>query len=70
VAVPEIFLFSAFSNSAVGPTHSPNQWVPSFIFRMQRPGREAELSPPAIAEIEDAWSFPSPLTCPYGVTLN
>jgi hypothetical protein len=49
-----IFLFTAVSRSALGPTQPPVQWVPGAVFlRVYRPGREADHSPPSSAEVKE-----------------
>jgi hypothetical protein len=47
------FLFSTSSRSAPGSTQS--QWVPV----VKRPGREADHSPPASAEMKKMWLYTS-----------
>jgi hypothetical protein len=47
------FLFSTSSGSALESTQPPIQWVPTALTpRVKRPGREAEDSSPAIAEVK------------------
>jgi len=42
------------STTALGPTQPPIQWVPGAIsLQVERPGREADHSPPSSAEIKD-----------------
>jgi hypothetical protein len=42
------------SRTALGPTQSPNQWVPGALsLRVERQGREADHSPPSSAEVEE-----------------
>jgi hypothetical protein len=50
-----IFLFTTASSTALEPTHPPIQWVRgSPSMGVQRPGREADHSPPSSAEVENA----------------
>jgi hypothetical protein len=47
------FLFSTSSIPALGSTQPPIQWVPGALFpRVNRPGREADHSPPTSAELK------------------
>jgi hypothetical protein len=47
------FLFSTSSRPAVGSTQPPIQWVPGTLSPgVKRSGREADHSPPAIAEVK------------------
>jgi hypothetical protein len=49
-----IFLFTAVSRTALGPTQPPIQWVPgSLSLGVKRPGREADHSPPSSAEVKE-----------------
>jgi len=49
-----IFLFTTASRPALGPTQPPIQWVPgSLSLGKQRPGHEADHSPPSYAEIKE-----------------
>jgi hypothetical protein len=49
-----IFLFTAVSRTTLGPTQSPIQWVPGALsLGVQRPGREADHSPPPSAEAKE-----------------
>jgi hypothetical protein len=46
-------IFSTSSRSALGTTQPPLQWVPAALRRgVKRPGREADHSPPASAEVK------------------
>jgi hypothetical protein len=55
-----IFLFTTVSETALGPTKPPIQWVTgTFSLGVNRPGREADHSPPSSAEVKDAWSYTS-----------
>jgi hypothetical protein len=50
-----IFLFTTLSGPALGRTQPPIQWVPEALsLRVERPGREAENSPPSNAEVKNA----------------
>jgi hypothetical protein len=53
------FLFYTSSTSALGRTQRPIQWV----LVVKRPGREADHSPPASAEVNKMWIYTS--TPPY-----
>jgi hypothetical protein len=45
---------------ALVSTQPPIQWVPGAIsVGVQRPGREADHSPPSNAEVKNAWSYTS-----------
>jgi hypothetical protein len=49
-----IFLFTTVSRMALGPTQPPVHWVPGALsLGVKRPGREADHSPPSIAEVKD-----------------
>jgi hypothetical protein len=49
-----IFLFFTLSRLALGPTHSPIQWVPGALsLGVEWPGREADHSPPSTAEVKE-----------------
>jgi len=51
-AIMGILLFATVSRPALGPTHSPIQWVPTCLsLGVKRPGREAE--------VKNAWSYTS-----------
>jgi hypothetical protein len=53
-----IFLFTAASRVALGPTQPPIQWVSGALsLGVKRPGREANHSLPSSAEIKNAWSY-------------
>jgi hypothetical protein len=61
-----IFLFSAVSRPALGPTQSPVQRVAGALsLGVKRPGREADYSPPFSAEVKNARSCAS--TPPIGL---
>jgi len=48
----------------VWPTQPPIQWVHGDLSPgLKRPGREADHSPPSIAEVENAWSYTSTYSC-------
>jgi hypothetical protein len=54
------FLFATASETALGPTQPPIQWVPGALsLHVKRPGREADYSPPSSAEVKNAWSYTS-----------
>jgi hypothetical protein len=54
----KIFLFSTTSKSSLGPTH-PIQWAPQTIsLKMYWPGREADHSPSASAEVIRGGAIP------------
>jgi hypothetical protein len=47
------FLFATASESAMGPTQRPIQWVPRVLsLGLKRPEREAEHSPPSSADVK------------------
>jgi hypothetical protein len=49
-----IFLFTAGSRTALGPTQPPIQWVPEApSLGVKRPGREVDHSPPSSAEVKE-----------------
>jgi hypothetical protein len=49
-----IFLFTAASGTALGPTQSRIQWVPGALsLEVKRPGREADHSPQSSAEVKE-----------------
>jgi hypothetical protein len=52
------FLFSKSSRPALGFTQPPIQWVPGALSSgLKQPGREAEHSPPASAEVKKMWIY-------------
>jgi hypothetical protein len=54
------FLFSTLSRPALGSIQLPIQWVPGAISPgVKRPGREADHSPPASAEVKKMWTYTS-----------
>jgi hypothetical protein len=56
------FLFTTASRPrpALGPTQHAIQWVPGALsLGIKRPEREADHSPPSIAEVKNAWSYSS-----------
>jgi hypothetical protein len=64
----KIFLFPASSKPALGPTRPSIQWVPWAPYPgIKRPGREADHSPPASAEVNNTWICAS--THPYAFML-
>jgi hypothetical protein len=49
-----IFLFTTAFRPALGPTQPPIQWVPGALsLGVKRPGRQADHSPPSIAEVKE-----------------
>jgi hypothetical protein len=49
-----IFPLTPVSRPALGPTQTPEQWVPGVLSPGQaRPGRDANHSPPSSAEVEN-----------------
>jgi hypothetical protein len=67
-----IFLFTTASRTALRPTQPPIQWVTDALsLGVKRPGREADHSPPSIAEVKNAWSYTStpPLRF-HGIVLS
>jgi hypothetical protein len=45
---------SNYTRAALGPTHSPIQWVPGALsLGVKLLGREADHSPPSIAEVKE-----------------
>jgi hypothetical protein len=67
-----IFLFTAVSRPALGPTQPPIQWVTGALsVWVNWPGHEADHSPSSSAEVKNAWSYIStPITRLNGVVLN
>jgi hypothetical protein len=66
-----IFLFFTAYRPALGPIQPPIQWVlgaPSPV--VNRPGREADHSPPSIAEAKNDGSIALPPMYLRGVVLN
>jgi hypothetical protein len=62
-----LFLLSTASRPALGPTQLPIQRVPE----IQRPGREADLSPQPSAKDMNSWSYIStPPVRLHGMVLN
>jgi hypothetical protein len=53
-----IFLFTAVSRPALGPTQPPIQWVSRALSKgVKRPVHEADHSPPSSAKVKNAWSY-------------
>jgi hypothetical protein len=53
-------LFSTSFRPALGSNHPPIQWVPGDLsLGVKRPGREADHSPPASAEVKKMWIYTS-----------
>jgi hypothetical protein len=52
------FPFIAVSRPALGPNQPPIQWIPggAVFLGIKQPGREADHSPPSIADV-NAWSY-------------
>jgi hypothetical protein len=49
-----IFLFTAVSRMALGPTQTPIQWVPGVLsLGLKQLGREVDHSPPCSAEVKE-----------------
>jgi hypothetical protein len=67
-----IFLFTAASRPALGPTQAPIQWVQGALsLRVKRPGRDADHSLPSSAEVRNAWIYTStPPIHLHGVVLS
>jgi hypothetical protein len=67
-----IFLLTTVSGPALGPTQSPNQWVPGALsLGVKQTGREADHSPPSCTEVKNAWSCTSNLSIRlHGVVLS
>jgi hypothetical protein len=58
------FLFSTSSRPVLESTQPPIQWVSRALLPgVKRPGREADRSPSAIAEVKKMWTYTS--TPPY-----
>jgi hypothetical protein len=57
----EVFIFFTSSRPVVGgPTQPPIQWVPEALsLGVDRPGREADYSPPTSAEVKNTWIYTS-----------
>jgi hypothetical protein len=54
-----IFPLASVSRPALGPTQLPVQWVP-WVFSpgvKARPGRDADHSPPSVAEVENEYEL-------------
>jgi len=61
-----IFLFTTAFIPALGSTQPPIQWVAeAFSLGVKRPVRGAEHSPPATAEVKNAWRCTSSNTPPW-----
>ena len=58
--------FPHLSRPALGPTHPPVQWIPGLSRGKERPGREADPSPPSSALVMKGQSYTS--TSPMGLT--
>jgi hypothetical protein len=55
-----IFFFATPSTPPLGPTQPPVPWVPGTLsLGVERPGREADHSPPSSAEVKNAWNYNS-----------
>jgi hypothetical protein len=56
------FQFSISSRPTLGPSQPPNQCAPGDLsLWVKRPGREADHSPPASAEVKKIWIYTSTL---------
>jgi hypothetical protein len=56
----DFFLFATASRPALGPNKPLIQWVPRALSpEVNRPGREADHSPPSSAEVKNTWSCTS-----------
>jgi hypothetical protein len=50
------------SRTAFGPTQPPLRWVPRALsLGVERPGLQADRSPPSNAEVKNVWSYTSTL---------
>jgi hypothetical protein len=67
-----IFLFSAASRMALGPTQPPIQWILLALSLMVKwLGHETDHSPPSSAEVKNVWSYTSiPPIHIHGVVLS
>jgi hypothetical protein len=65
-------LFAAVSTPVLGPTQTPIRCISAaFIQWVERPGREADHSPPSSAKVKNAWSYTfTPRIRLLGVVLN
>jgi hypothetical protein len=55
-----IFLFTTATRMTLGPTQPPIRLVPGALsLGVNRPGREADYSPPSSAEVKNVWSYTS-----------
>jgi hypothetical protein len=66
------FHLPMYSRPALGPTQPPIQWVSGALSPgVKRPGREADHSHPASAEVKKTWVYTStPPIRLHGVVLN
>jgi hypothetical protein len=54
------FLFTTSSRPALGPTHTPIQWISGTLsLGVKHPGCEADHSTPSSAKVKNAWSSTS-----------
>jgi hypothetical protein len=60
-AVPEVINFiHLWLNDRLGPTQAPIRWVLGALTpEVERPGREADHSPPTGVEVKNVWSYTS-----------
>jgi len=63
--IPVGVRFSASVQTGLGPTQPPVQWVPVLYRGKERPGHDADPSPPSSAEVKKKWSY-AYLYFPYG----
>jgi len=68
----EMMFYSVRFQTGSGLIQSPINWVPMALSpEMERPGREADYSPPSNGDVNDAWSYIStPQIRLHGVVLS
>jgi hypothetical protein len=71
-AMMGIFFLDIMSRPPLGSTQSPTQWVSGTLsLGVERPGREADHSPPSRSEVKNAWSYTSILSIGlHGMVFN